>query len=165
METQIRNNAAKLSAAWQRRSALIMSTVRAATVEATNQFRRESVERMNAGIYNKPVPTFSESGASGGRRRPRKNAPLWKRTGNLKRLERQKVSSAEQGMVFNTAEYAIYRHNMPESLEAAGKKFRHGDRTAHWRRDTITDFERRGLPREIYRKHLRGMLISTQARG
>ena len=159
MHSQLQSNIGRLVASYRARIAGMDAALLAATRQAVSDFRRDGLKRMNDGIYNKAIPTVRETKATGGRKRARKAQPLWRRTGNLKRSERQKVDSPTQGRVINEAKYAAARHDMPGKLT-----WQHGDRTAHWRTDTINHWRLKGKLRSYYRDHLLGLLKQTAVR-
>ncbi len=151
---------AKLQATMMQRARELDSTMLAATREATTAFRNDSIKAMNQGIYSKAVPTHAETQATGGRKRARKAAVDWVRTGTLRRSEKQRIISPSTGEVRNDARYAVARHIMPD-----GKlKFRGVDRTCHWRTDTINAWRAAGKPRSYYQRHLENMLLRTAYR-
>ena len=160
----VQSNIGQLVGAYRTRIQALDATMREATGKATLDFWKEGRKRMNEGIYAKPVPTHAESKATGGRKKARKNAPLWVRTGNLRGSEKWHrpvlMMGGWTGTIENTASYAAARHVMPD-----GKlKFRHGDRTCHWRTDTIDDWNRQGKLRRYYHEGLSGLLMRTRAR-
>jgi len=171
MMTSVTSNASKLAAVMGARADAIMREMRAATTEAKNAFVRESKLIINRGITSKPVPTEREKTATGGRKTARTAKPLWIRTGLLARSEKGRVVSDTEGRVENAAvnkkgvHYPRIREEMPESLAKVGKKWRHGDRTAHFRQDVIREWQAAGKPRSYYQKHLEGLFLRTQVRG
>lgn len=83
-------------------------------------------------IYANPVP-----------KRPVSGKPQWKRTGNLRRSERQEVVDAYTARIVNDASYALYRHE-------AGKPGRRKTQfPAHWRDELRQAFQ--PVIRDAYR--------------
>jgi len=74
-----------------------------------------------------------------------------------------RVVSAVEGQVRNDADYAAARHDMPDIKTRGGGQFtwRHGDRTAHWRQDTIDAWKRDGRLSRIYNEAIMGLLKRT----
>lgn len=147
--------------------------MRRATTEATKVPFAECQKQIKQKIYDKAIPTKAEmqaeraarAAAEGREFHPRENLstkreankPAWHRTGNLRRSERWKTSSAYLGIVYNDAEYAKDRHER-------GKRGHKPTRfPAHWRDIAISKTRPQRI--EIYRDALRSALSEGIIKG
>lgn len=149
---------------------------REGTTDATGILHAACKEHLNEDIYSNPEDTggfsYTKSGRgtaaeafkvkkSGKRAKSAKGRKKWRRTGALRRSERQKVVSDTEGIVYNDAAYALARHDL--GLRSGDKRAikgsnRDSSRIAPWRVDAIEDTEeaRREAYREPILKALRG---------
>ena len=127
-----------LTEKFQKRAARIPAAARKALDKAAQDYWGFCIAALQAGgvggaVYANPVPK-SKSGR-----------PLWDRTDDL--LAKEMAPEEESPYVrkiVNEARYGIVRHRMPESLHEQKKKWRHGDRTDHWRLIAEEKFKKAG---------------------
>jgi len=143
--------AGALTEKFQKRAARIPAAAKKALDEAAAKYYGFCLAALEMGgvggaVYANPVP-LSKSGR-----------PLWDRTGKL--LEKEMPPEEESPYVrkiVNDARHGIVRHRMPESLHEQGKKWKHGDRTDHWRLIAEEKFKKAGGlvgPVQIQIRHL-----------